>query len=195
MRELADEFDAVCSALAREGDEMVTRDRAASATHVGWALSELIRRPLRPPVGIPFMTWATVAEIDAWLLGASPPLEPAELDRRRTSMRIFRKMGFCFALTKWDGRDEKEGYQVHFTREHRTVYFVTELDPDGEYEPAFIAAPVFSPNGRVDFVLSLIAFARSFSGREIEAMGKRIRSACDRITDYMAQPPIDHEVT
>jgi DNA-binding IclR family transcriptional regulator len=66
MRKLADEFDAVCSAIFRDRDEIVVRERAASASHIGWTtISTPSRRtPLAPPLGNVFMAWTSAHEVD-----------------------------------------------------------------------------------------------------------------------------------
>jgi DNA-binding IclR family transcriptional regulator len=189
MRKLADDYDAVCSAVAREGDEVVTRERAASASHLGWALTEGARTPLRPPAGTVFMAWEPHAEIEAWLAKAIPPLAPAALARRREAMAVFREKGFCFAISKLDPEEEASAEAIEMPGP-RMIYFIGDLEPDQAYDLSFVTAPVFNAHGRVDFALGVQAFTRKFTGREIEAMGKRIRAICDRTSEYMAQPRI-----
>src|SRR5438105_494120 len=78
IRALADEFDAICSAAFREGDDVVVRERAASVSNLGWSPPLGTRLPLRAPFAGIFFAWSPKTEVDAWLAGHDPPVS-AEL--------------------------------------------------------------------------------------------------------------------
>jgi DNA-binding IclR family transcriptional regulator len=187
MRKLADEFDVVCAVVVREDGVAVTRERAASVSHLGWAIPEGSRVPLRPPYGSVFMAWESPASIEAWLAQSSHPLKPDETARIKTSLQFFRSKGYCFGLRTVHIRDERHARELRMNEE-LTDYFVTALNPGADYELAFISAPVFM-QGHVDLSLVLMGFVHAVPGHEIERMGGCLRSVCDRITHYMAQQP------
>jgi DNA-binding IclR family transcriptional regulator len=51
MRKLADEFDVICTAYSFEGDSAAVRERAASASHIGYAAPLGSRMKLRLSMG------------------------------------------------------------------------------------------------------------------------------------------------
>jgi DNA-binding IclR family transcriptional regulator len=188
MRTLADEFDVVCAAVALEGSEMVTRERAASISHLRWAVAEGSRLPFRAPYGAAFAAWMPEPEIDAWLANAVHPLTPQMIDEDKASLAFFRRLGFCFGLRKEKIRDEAHAKSMQLD-ENLTFYFPTELKLDEEYELGSIAAPIFGADRRVDFNLALVGFTHAVSGRDIAQMGAQIKAACDRISTYVSRQP------
>jgi DNA-binding IclR family transcriptional regulator len=188
MRRLADEFDAVCAAVVLEGDEMVTRARAASISHLGWAVAEGSRLPYRAPYGVSFIAWRPEPEIDAWLANATQPQTPEMIALDKASLAFCRSKGFCFGVRTVKIRDESHARSL-LLNEQLTMYFPTELNPDAEYELGTVAAPVFGAERRVELTLALIGFTHAVSGREIERMGLQIKAACDRISNYVARQP------
>ena len=46
-------------------------------------------------------------------------------------------------------------------------------------------AAVFGVDGKVALALSLSGLARPTRGADVEAMGRRLRQACDRVSDYI----------
>jgi len=58
MRALADEFDVVCSAFFLEGDTIVSRERAASISHVGYSIPLGTRVRLLPRSLPTFFSWS-----------------------------------------------------------------------------------------------------------------------------------------
>src|SRR5690606_7628278 len=97
-RSLADEDDASCTALFREKEEIVLRDRAGGMAHLGWL----------PPIGqrINMMTlwgglslaWESDATILDWINRVE--IDPASEERARAldAMRAARERGYFFAV-------------------------------------------------------------------------------------------------
>ena len=69
----------------------------------------------------------------------------------------------------------------------RAEYPVTiefEIDPKRQYLLSFVNAPVFDERQEVAFTLGLMGFMTTFKGTEVERMGRILREACDRITNF-----------
>lgn len=56
------------------------------------------------------------------------------------------------------------------------------IEPDATYRPSSINAPVFDADGTVALVLCLIDHREPLAGREITALGDRVRAAADTVT-------------
>jgi DNA-binding IclR family transcriptional regulator len=189
MRALADEFDAICSAYFREGDEIVVGGRATSVSNLGWSLKPGTRLKLRAPFGGIYYAWSPRAEAEAWLDTCIPTPTPEQKSAALESMAFTREHGFAFCVRNPHVLERQEppeqmfgGLQTEFP-----VYVAAELDPDQEYQLASVTAPVFDSSGHVAFVLGLTAgFTRITRGVEVDRIGRCLREACDRITGFIA---------
>lgn len=196
MRALADEFDMVCSAVFREGNEVVVRDRAASRSHLGWSAPPGTRLPLRPPCGGIFLAWSAHAEAEAWLDQLIPRPQAEFRTKMHQGMAFARRHGFQVAFTVQEsiafapGRRFSGGSMEWLFSESMTdqpVVLAEELlEDDTSYPPASLVAPVFDAQRQVAFVLSMTGFSGMAKGAEIAQIGKRLREACDRITTFIA---------
>jgi DNA-binding IclR family transcriptional regulator len=66
------------------------------------------------------------------------------------------------------------------------VRFLAELDPNGRYELAFVAAPVLNEEGKVAFALNLFGFDRVCGGGEVASIANQLREACLRISTFIS---------
>lgn len=185
MRALADEFDAICSAVMREGNEVVIKERSASRSHLGWSVARGTRLPLRPPAGTVFTAWSPPAATDA-LIDETMPQASAEFrEQMHAAVRFTREMGFQIVLQE---AVDVQTLQFFFNpgESDPPIQVATEIDPDAEYSLASLIAPVFDKQRQIEFVLGLMGFAGRQKGSEIVRMGKRLREACDRVTEFLA---------
>jgi DNA-binding IclR family transcriptional regulator len=186
MRTLADEFDVVCSAVFREGNEAVVRERSASRSHLGWSISRGTRLPLKPPAGIIFVNWASPADADAWIDEVMPKA-PAEFRAEmHKGMAFTRETGFQTVLFSADEVDRSVVWLFDEPRVETPILVAKSLDDDVKYRLASLTAPVFDVQRQIEFVLALTGFGGLYSGAEIRRMGSRLREACDRITEFLA---------
>jgi DNA-binding IclR family transcriptional regulator len=189
MRALADEFDAMCSAYFRDRNEVVVRERAASATHLGWSIPLGARLKLRPPHGALFFAWEPRAEAEAWLDSCEPPLSREHRATLLASMAFAREHGFSFFVRNPEfpaSEAQRTAEQVYSGAVVDTpVWDASEIDPDRGYPLAAVTAAVFDAQGKIAFVLSLTGFTRVTPGAEIERMGRRLCEACDRISGFL----------
>ncbi len=188
MRSLADEFDAVCSALFRDRDEIVVQDRAASAAQLDWYPAPGFRWPLRSSIGPIFLRGLPPSEVDAWLDGLSPPLSLEERQRAIAGMTFAVTHGFLYVLRD-EPQEQDHGphaaeWQFMARPGNRRLVVGAQLESGRTYSVATVGAQVLDAQGRVAFVLALSAFPASLTAAEIMQMGARVRQACEGISRF-----------
>jgi DNA-binding IclR family transcriptional regulator len=184
MRRLADQFDAICSVVARDKDDAVVRDRAASRSHLGWAISPGSRLPLRPPLGSIFLAWSSQADVESWMDKVTPPPSEAERRQMQAGLAFPRGHGFSFGVRKVHILDEQHAQSLVWATE-QTDYLVADIVADRSYELAFIASAVFDERRRVVFVLAMMGFTHAVRGSEVERMGVELKAAALRVTRFI----------
>jgi DNA-binding IclR family transcriptional regulator len=186
MRALADEFDAVCSAVFREGDEVVVRARAAAMSQLGWSIPQGSRMKLRPPFGAIYFAWEPRDGAQAWVDALDPPPTAEQRTAMLEGMAFAREQGFfCGVRNLAVPTNHLSPEQVFAgARSDYPVSLISRLEPDKDYLLAMIVAPVFDQQGHVAFTLGLMGFTRSIKGTQVTQMGTRLREACDRITGF-----------
>jgi DNA-binding IclR family transcriptional regulator len=181
MRRLADEMDAICSAIFPEGNEAVVRERAASASHLGWAAHLHRRFPLHPPYGSVFMAWADDQSIMRWINRVQPPPGGEQRDAILSSLDFCRREGFTLGLRTEPVRGEAHA-QALSHRTDKTDYLVSDVHADTRYDLAFVAAPVFDRERKVVFALAMTGFVRAVDAGEVRRVGRALRTSCDFVT-------------
>lgn len=188
IRELADQFDAICSASFIEGDEVVTRARAAAMSQLGWPSSLGVRMKIRAPFIAIYGGWMSASEFDAWIgeLGLQPSAEQRE--EMRQGILFARKHGYCYGVRNFFERASARAAVEKSFAEGLVdvpVSMGTEIDPGHSYSLAFISSPVLDASNKIAFTLGLVGFDAHIKGAQIELMGRRLREACDRITHFI----------
>ena len=188
MRALAEDFDVICSAIGREGDECIVRSRVDAPSHGGWSSPQGTRMLLRAPFAATYYAWSPEAETNAWLAQTIPMPSAGEMRDMSEAMRFARAHGFCFYIRKPGDSDPRAAAEVVFARNRREfpVAMLSDLNQRNEYCLNSIVAPVFDSHHRVTLVLGLMGFLGTFAGSHIERMGRSLREACDRITASLA---------
>jgi DNA-binding IclR family transcriptional regulator len=189
MRLLADEFDVICSATVRQGDEAMIFERATAVSHVGWHSPQPLRVPLATPLGGLFHAWDAPA-LNAWLDATKPPLAAQARERLVQAAGFLRTHGFSAAERKLPLADPEAAREM-LNRADLTDFAVAELDPDRRYNLAYVVAPVIAQPGTITFLLSLAGFVAPVSGAEVARIGSRLRAACDRIGRFIAERKFD----
>jgi DNA-binding IclR family transcriptional regulator len=183
MRRLADEYDVVCSAVFREGHDIVVKDRAASKSHLGYSIDTGTRLPLRPPFGGIFLAFSPDSEVEAWLDTLAPPASHEQRAQMMQGIIFARANGFQ-CVTRF-GRDAKQlstDWLFHNRHDERPVNVEAELTADGYYAVSALTSPVFDERGSVAFVLTLAGFTTMMSGDRVAAAGLALRETCLRIS-------------
>jgi DNA-binding IclR family transcriptional regulator len=187
MRVLADEFDAICSAIFREGDEVIVRARAAALSHLGWSSPQGARMLLRAPFSAIYYAWAPKAEADAWLAQAVPAPTLEQRGAMFEAMAFAREHGFCFYVRNPRVAESRQAPESAFGAEHSEfpVALPSALKADHEYQLSAVVAPVFDENHQVAIVLALNGFVARIRGAQVEKIGRRLHETCDRITQFI----------
>ena len=185
MRQLADEFDVVCSASFLEGDEVIVRERAAAVSHIAWNAPGLKQQRAIAPVGNVFMAWSSAERIDQWLDSAQPALDAEAREGTLHTLEYLRANGYTFGV-RLAPLDSPERALALRNRRDMTDYVVQDLQPGASYNLAFISAPVFGRADHVAFSLNLLGFSHALKGKAIPAMADRLREACGRIGAFIA---------
>jgi DNA-binding IclR family transcriptional regulator len=187
MRMLADEFDVICSAFFREGDDVVERARAAAVSHLD-TIPQGARLRLRAPFGAIYYAWSPPEEADNWLDHAALPATPEHRQRMREGMAFTRQYGFSWGMRNASAGPSSMSTAETFLapRPNYEVSLGTELQRDKEYPLAFLVAPVFNANHDIEFVMALRGFTRMYKGAAIERIGQRLVETCQRITRFIA---------
>jgi len=194
MRVLADEFDAICSAVFLEQDFAVVRARAMAMSHLAWSIPPGLKMPLRAPFGAVFYSRSEPAEIKRWLDKLSPP--PTDMQRQEMleAIEFSRKFGFSFGVRNISVAWDKNAPELDFSGE-RPEYpaaVVAEIDATREYNLAFVAATVWDKPRHPAFALVLTGFLNPVSGHNIMLMGLRLRSACDNLATFLSSRNPQH---
>ncbi len=188
MRALADVYDVVCSAFFLEGDTIVSRERAASISHVGFSIPLGTRVTLLPRSLPVFFSWSP-DEAAAWLDRAQPPATEAQRESVAAGMAFAREHGFA-ALVRTDANENAaipQDLEAFGSEADRPIGVLTEVDTTRHYAVSSITAPVFNADGKVEFVIGLMGFAsRAMSGAEVFAAATSLRAACKRIGAFIA---------
>jgi DNA-binding IclR family transcriptional regulator len=187
MRALADEFDAICSAIYREGDEVIVRARAAALSHLGWSSPQGARLLLRAPFSAVYYAWAPKTQADQWLAHAVPAPTLEQRGAMFEAMAFAREHGYCFFVQNPRVPATRDAPESAFRAEQTEfpVALPSVLKPDHDYQLSSVVAPVFDENHQVAFVLGLMGFVDRVRGVRIEKIGRRLRDACDRITRFI----------
>jgi DNA-binding IclR family transcriptional regulator len=187
MRKLADEFNVLCGAYFLDDAVVHLRDRAASASHVGYPV----------PLGARFKLHEALAPVffsdpdkgfDNWLRTTDfePTDEQKELFRKAAaSVRengyivIERKAGFQLGDTSYDE-------SVATSATDLPIQVIAVLSDERPYSIAAIMAPVSDEKGRVSFALGITGFYSTMSAERVRYAGSRLRDACARVSDFIA---------
>jgi DNA-binding IclR family transcriptional regulator len=180
LRALADELDVVAILVEREGTELVVRERAASVSHLGFAAPSSPRYPLFPRGGFVLLSLSVEARALA-ISEYHPALSPEEREDLAAQLAFLTKHGFAFGTYAQDMLETPRGLSRAWLSSTRIV---RELDPARDYATSFIIAPVYDEYGDIVFGIALAGFEKTMAGAEIEALGKRLISACQTLS-YM----------
>ena len=183
MRRLADAFDVVCSAMFIEGDSIVSRERAASVSHVGYSLPIGTRIRLRPRSMPVFFAFAPV-EAAAFLEQAGATT--AQREQAESVMDFVRTNGFSVLVRTIAAEAEPDAPMVPSEDGEFPVLTLDRIAPGEVYALSSLTAPVFDARGRVEFVMGLMGFHGTMTGEQILAAGAQLRQACNRIGDFLS---------
>lgn len=155
------------------------------------------RRPLVPPVGAPFIAWASDPAIDAWLAKASPDQDKALVEKWRQGLALIRQRGFQVTARSPES-SEFAALIAQMAAGHKVIGYKDQMmhlvgslgdrlsqletiQPDELYDIQLIAAPIFDREGGCAFNLCLGGFAGKLKGASIQSYADRLVRACLQI--------------
>lgn len=187
MRKLADACDAVCTAVTREGNDVLLRERAASRSHLGLLRAHTGRLPLRPQFAGIFFAWSPASQADAWFDCMDPPAPADQREQMHTGMAFAREHGFLVSVRIGESAMQPGNGGGPYPEEIELLpsRIMTSLEAGRTYLLSSINAPVFGRDGKVAFAMGIASLTRPCLGSEILQMGNDLRTACERITGFL----------
>ena len=188
MRRIADDFDVVCGAYFLEGETLHLRDRAASASHVGYPVPLGTRMKLHWTQAITFFARSR-KEADGWLARVSPHAGAEQVDLMRRGLDFVQAHGFVPLVRKPGVSLPLTGNPDEFVPPDGDDIPVTpqvEFSDESYYPLAAIMAPIFDARGKVAFALVMAGFRTALSGQQVMQAGKQLADACDRISIFIS---------
>lgn len=187
MRKLADEFNVLCGAYFLDDSVVHLRDRAASASHVGYPV----------PLGARFKLHEALAPVffadeergfDNWL--RTIDFEPDETQKAlfREAAAAVRRDGYIVIERKAGFSMDQAGYDEDMATRASDlpIKVVTSIADERPYSIAAIMAPVHDEKGRVGFALGITGFYATLSAERVLYAGGQLRDACARVSDFIA---------
>ncbi|MDV8070965.1 helix-turn-helix domain-containing protein [Rhodococcus sp. IEGM 1366] len=153
------------------------------------------RVPLLPPLGQPFMAWMPPAELEDWIATIPSDLQKRVADYIKSHGPIVKQRGYSIGIeilsaTRPDVTRElaerpndprvREAFLQQFF-ERQDNFAVREFDANSDYIVGNIAAPVFDPDGRVVFSLTMAHIGR-LRGSEIPAAAQPVSASAQLLT-------------
>lgn len=185
MRQLADEFDAVCSASFLENDKIIVRERAAALSHIAWDAPGLMPQSLAAPFGTIFLAWSDQQTLHQWMERAIPALGDQERQDVLDAMNFVRTHGYTFGerIVPIDSPEQALSLQ---NRWDKTNYLSSSIEQGATYNLAFVSTPIFTQPHQVAFALSLLGFVYPLKGKAVLAMANKLLAASERIGAFIA---------
>ncbi|TNM41925.1 flavin reductase [Nocardioides albidus] len=168
MESLAADLDTEVTAIALVGDEMIL---AAAAGHTDIAVSPTRvgqRLPFMAPIGSCFAAWGDDELCERWIARVADGMDAAELAALRGVPELVRQRGYAIAVGHREGAHlESVATRINAgdpgtsPDDLRKAFFSAlpgynrPEDPDGDVELRSLSAPVFGPDGRIAYMLTL----------------------------------------
>jgi DNA-binding IclR family transcriptional regulator len=152
------------------------------------------RLPLVPPVGAPFLAWASEEAVDAWIARRAARPAKALVKEWRRDLELTRERGFQIilraeaapstaSLISQMASDARAGdYKDELKRlinsfEHQKAQPETLAD-DEIYDVMLLASPIFDEKGEAVFNLALGGFSQKLTGAMISGYADRLMRTC-----------------
>lgn len=168
------------------------------------------RLPLVPPIGAPFVAWASEAAVEAWIHG-SPEGTPGLSDHWRRALALVKRRGFQMLLRSPDTSDLPLRMAQMAAGQNVPEYkddllklinitgpsLAAEPDnilPDGLYDFHQLAAPIFDRDGVATLELCLGGFPGPLTGTKVQFYADVLMRTCLRIMEGdRARPAADQQ--
>jgi DNA-binding IclR family transcriptional regulator len=152
------------------------------------------RLPLVPPIGAPFLAWASDEAVEAWLGRRAAAPDKALIKAWRRDLELTRERGFQVILragawpttasliSQMASGASSGDYKDEMTRlinslDHQKAQPET-IAEDELYEVLLIASPVFDQKGEATYNLALGGFPQKLTGAAINTYADRLMRTC-----------------
>lgn len=204
MEQLSSDLGLGCVASARVGDDMLILavtgppQPFGSRAHVGERL------PIAPPLGLAFIAWADPATIEDYLDASGRTLTAAERRHYSEALELVRERGYGVVLDSSTRRRLSElmlrSRNVEDSRRHHELdeilvelalddYALIGGAEDAEYAVTALTAPVFTPDGDVILVLTIVGFSGPVRADALPRYAARMFEATSAIQATMSPSP------
>jgi DNA-binding IclR family transcriptional regulator len=152
------------------------------------------RLPLVPPVGAPFLAWASEEAVAAWLARRTAAPSEALAKEWRRDLELTRMRGFQIILraSAWPSTASlisqmasaaHTGDYKHEVRRLINSFEVQKAQPativdDELYDVLLLASPIFDHRGEASFNLALGGFPQKLTGATIAGYADRLMRTC-----------------
>ena len=199
MESLARQHDTEVTAIALVGDELVL---AAAAGHTDIAVAPTRvgqRLPFMAPIGSCFAAWGDDSVRTRWIAPLAEALDAEQLAALRRVPDLVRARGYSIAVGHQAGahlesvatRINAGDPQVSPAALREAFFLALENynqpdDPDSGVELRSLSAPVFGPEGRVAYMLTLWGQPNTKTPAEIREAAESLLKTADAATHAIA---------
>ncbi|MEE2057788.1 IclR family transcriptional regulator [Rhodococcus artemisiae] len=206
MVNLAESTGLECTGTVQVGRDVLCISVEGKPTGRSVELAPGQRMPLQPPIGQPFLAWMPPAEGREWIAELPEDLQERVADYLRTYGSVVRQRGYSIGLDdlrpgrpsvsqklaeRPNDRDLRESLLQQFF-EQLPDYAVLEFEPDAVYNIGNIAVPVFDPDGRVAFCLTLLHLGE-MDGRSIPVAAQPVIASAQLLTRQIGGRAPSHD--
>ncbi len=200
MRRLSDELGVQVVASTVMGDEIVVLAvEGPTDTGLGAASRPGYRVPLAPPLGTVFMAWSDPDGVEHWLHELRPNLDAARSEAYRRAIDVVRRRGYAVTLAGDHRRNLGQALSAlaadvsnaDFRATVERVIDAMGVDDDyllvdfvamDSYQLGMISAPVFDSAGHVALAITLTAFPRRLTSRQVPQHARRLTTVTAAVT-------------
>lgn len=195
MEKLAAGWNTEVSAFSLIGDEIVVSASAGRSTFTAVPTRVGERVPFVPPLGSVHAAFGPDDLCERWLAHAERWAKPDQLIELTEIPARIRERGYGISLghepaarmellgTRWRDRDP----DVSEDDLGRAIVGLTDafnpdtIDETARYELRTVAAPVFTPDGRLAFVMNVWGPMEPVTGRDIDEIGRALTGAAGEV--------------
>ncbi len=201
MERLSRELDLSCLASARVGDDMLMLAVTGPPQPFGSRVHVGERVPIAPPLGLAFIAWADAATIEDYLDRAGRKLTVGERRQYAEALALVRERGYGVVLDsatrhrlmerlrasrELDGERGLDAHDEVLVELALDDYALLEGSDEAEHAVTALTAPVFSPEGDVILVLTLVGFSAPLRGDALPRYAARMFEATTAIQGAIA---------
>jgi DNA-binding IclR family transcriptional regulator len=191
---LADEYEAEMVIVMATDDELLILGHYGVPRMQSVMFREGQRHPLMPPMGAAALAWRGDRAIEAWLDRHDPELSEAERDRYRAGLATIRRRGFFVGVLVPALEHLHDLYatgdvyspvgQLEIGRALTALahdeYLPASDDVPPDAQLSAVSAPVFGPDGRMQFAITLIP-DEAHRARDIPTLSRAVLRAAGRV--------------